>query len=122
MSDRDRAQGERHALLTFAAALALVGLCGQLLTGEPVLLYLAPALLLAALHGCDAGPGKRLLALLGAIDLGGHAPPGPPPVARRLPGIAIARGGALVGAAIAGRGPPRRRRLGPPPLRLQPSF
>ncbi len=83
-------------------ALALV-LLGHLLL--PLLLAMAPAWVLLALAWCGRYPGGRLVEALATRAVRRRARPTPGCGRHEAPRL-LARGGALLAAALAGRGPP----------------
>ena len=72
---------------------------------EPQLLAMAPALLLLALIWCGRYPGERLIGLLAARTARPRRAPASAGARRYTPRL-MARGGALLACALAGRGPP----------------
>jgi hypothetical protein len=96
--------------LAFAAltVLWLIGL--ELLGVEAALAYLAPALLILLPLLSGRYPGDEALArvALRRARPSRRPPPAAPPLRRRPAGALLPRGGRLVAASLAGRGPPRR--------------
>jgi hypothetical protein len=97
---------ERRALAF--AALTCVWLLGlELLGVEAALAYLAPALLILLPLIGGRYPGDEALARAATRQIRPRRPPSAPTsVARRRPRAVLPRGGRLVAAALAGRGPP----------------
>jgi hypothetical protein len=90
------------------AALTLVWLLGlELLGVEAAVAYLAPALLilLPLLGGRYPGDGA-LVRVATRRSRPARRPPQGLPLRRRRPGALLPRGGRLVAASLAGRGPP----------------
>jgi hypothetical protein len=91
------------------AGLTVVWLLGlELLGVEAALAYLAPALLILFPLLSGRYPGDEALARVAARrSRPPRVPAGEPPLPRRRPGALLPRGGRLVAASLAGRGPPR---------------
>jgi hypothetical protein len=92
------------------AALSVVWLLGlELLGVEAAVAYLAPALLiLLPLVGGRYPGDDALVRVAGRRSCSGRRPrPAAVPPRRRRAGALLPRGGRLVAASLAGRGPPR---------------
>jgi hypothetical protein len=90
------------------AALTVVWLLGlELLGVEAAVAYLAPALLILLPLLSGRYPGdEALVRVAGRRSRPARRPPQAPPVRRRRAGALLPRGGRLVAASLAGRGPP----------------
>jgi hypothetical protein len=90
------------------AALTVVWLLGlELLGVEAAVAYLAPALLILLPLLSGRYPGDEALVRVAGRRLRlACRPPQAPPLSRPRPGALLPRGGRLVAASLAGRGPP----------------
>jgi hypothetical protein len=94
--------------LAFAALTVLWLLGLELLGVEAALAYLAPALLILLPLLGGRYPGDEALARVARRRArpSRRPPPAVPPLRRRRVGALLPRGGRLVAASLAGRGPP----------------